>query len=319
MILDTTADLKKYISISNSFVIEDFVPYINKAANSFTAKYVGDLHEQLSTLPTGTNADIKIIAREHLRNAIANFGYYMYLPFASVLMDSAGISVVNTDQRKNAEWWQIKDIRRECLRSGHEAMDLLLKFLEANPNVFTDYAANYSTINKELVVNSATVFSKYYNIFDSRQTYLALQSTLRLVEDQYLHTLLCPELITVLKSTASGNVLKLQVAIQKAMVAFTVAKVANTGLFLLDEKGLRVDFENMSDGRKESPSYGKSVEQSEKLAIEQINNGTQYLQLAKKIIEDNIADFNQCTSPLIQSQSSGTGYVSYDTKGVFGL
>jgi len=318
MILATTDDLKKYISISGSFQFPDFEPYVNKAADSFTVKYVGNLHTELDAVQTGTDAVIKNQAREHLRSALANFGYFMYLPYASVMMDSSGISVVNSDQRKTAEWWQIKDIRRELLRSGHQSMDLLLKLLEANPTNFTDYATNYSTINNELLVNSAIVFSKYYNISESRQTYLALQPMLRLVEDQYLHTFLCPELITALRPEVTGNLLKLKTAIQKAMVAFTVAKVSNIGLFILDDKGLRIDFENMMDGRRESSSYGKTVDQTEKLAIEQINNGTQYLQLAKQIIEDNPTDFTQCASPLIQSNSTG-GYSSYDTKGIFGL
>jgi hypothetical protein len=321
MILDTTVDLKKYISIAESFQFPDFEPYITKAVNAFTKKYVGNLHILLKdeSQTPDIHFELKNEAREHLRNAIANFGYFIYLPFASVQMDSSGISVVNNDQRKNAEWWQLKDIRRELLRSGHEAMDYLLALLEKNPDVFPDWTTEFGTINKQLMVHNTATFNEYYHIFNSRQTFLALQPSIRQVEDQYLKTMLCPELVAHLKTDVSGITNEVKAEIQKAIVAFTVAKVANVGLFLLDENGLRVNFETLIDGRKESVSYGKPSDQTSKLVEEQINNGTQYLSVARELIETNITVFNQCEFPLKKSTSSGSGYTPYDTPGVLSL
>jgi hypothetical protein len=319
MILANTSDLKKYVSIAQSFEFEDFEPYIQKAVNAYTHKYVGNLHTTLADESTGINATIKNEAREHLRSAIANFGMYIYLPLLAVQLDSSGISVNTSENRAPANWGQIKDIRRELLRAGHESMDLLLAVLDANLSVFTDYATNYSQVNNELLVNNAVTFSKYYTIFDSRQTYLALMPIIRKVEDQYLHTFLCPELITALKGNPVDNVKAVKVALQKAIVAFTVAKVSTNGLFVFDERGLRIDFENMSDGRRENPSYGKSVDQLKSLAEEEINNGTQYLKLVTEIIEANPTDFSQCDFPLLKNSKTLPGYEPYNTKGVLGL
>jgi hypothetical protein len=319
MILETTSDLKKYVSIAQSFEFEDFEPYIQKAINAYTNKYVGNLHELLENEFTGDNSDIKNQAREHLRSAIANFGMYIYLPYLMVQMDSSGISVNTSDNRKNPEWWQTKDIRRELLRSGHESMDLLLAVLDSNLTVFEDYAEGYTLLNNELLVNNAVTFSKYFNIFDSRQTYLALIPTIRKVEDQYLHTFLCTELITALKDDVTSNLKAVKIALQKAIVAFTVAKVSANGLFVFDERGLRIDFENMSDGRRENPSYGKSADQLKSLAEEEIANGTQYLKLVTEIIEANTEEFDQCEFPLLKNKKALIGYTPYNTKGILGL
>lgn len=321
MILETTEDLKKYVSLAQSFTFSDFEPYITKAVNAFTKKYVGNLHvflEDESAAPI-IDFEIKNEAREHLRNAIANFGYFIYLPFASVQMDSSGISVVNSDQRKTAEWWQLKDIRRELLRSGHEAMDYLLEILEKNPTVFVDWTAEFGTVNKKLLVHNTATFNQWYHIFNSRQTFLALQPSIRQVEDQYIKTMLCPELLEHLKTNVTGLDEEVKTELQKAIVAFTVAKVANVGLFILDENGLRVNFETLIDGRKESVSYGKTSDQTSKLVEEQTNNGIQYLSVARELIETNITDFTQCDLPLKKSTSSGTGYVPYDTSGILSL
>lgn len=319
MILADTTDLKKYVSIAASFQFEDFEPYIDKAVNAYTRKYVGDLHEFLENTATGTNATEKNKARAYLQSAIANFGMYIFMPLLQVQLDSSGISVNVSENRKSPEWWQTKDIRRELLRAGHESMDLLLAYLEANLTVFTDYATNYSTLNKELLVNNASIFSKYYNIFDSRQTYLALVPVLTKVEDQYLKTFLCPELIQALKNEVTGNLKEVKTNLQKAIVAFTVAKVSNNGLFVFDERGFRIDFENMYDGRRENPSYGKSVDQLKALAEEETNNGTQYLKMVTEIIEANPSDFTQCDYPLLKNSKSLPGYEPYNTNGVFGL
>lgn len=320
MILTSTTDLKKYIPIADSFQFPDFEPYILKAVNTFTRKYVGTLHETLeNALTTEENAAVHNEVREHLRNAIANFGYFLYIPLGTVMMDSSGISTVNSDQRKSAEWWQVNDIRRELLRSGHEAMDLLLAVLEANPTVFTDWTTNFSTINNELLVKNATIFNKYYHIFESRQTYLALQASIRQVEDQYIHTMLSPELITELKNNQTGIKQATQIAIHKAIVALTVAKVASVGLFLIDENGMRVHFETLINGRKQSVDSGKTADQLSELVKEQINNGTQYLKLAKQFIEDNPTEFTAFPNALVKAATTGSGYKPYDTKGVFSL
>jgi hypothetical protein len=319
MILETTYDLKRYVTVAQSFEFEDFEPYIQKAINAYTHKYVGNLHTTLVDEATGTNATIKNEAREHLRSAIANFGMYIFFPYLQVQLDSSGISVNTSENRAPANWGQIKDIRRELLRAGHESMDLLLAVLDANLEIFEDYADKFNQSNNELLVNNAVTFSKYYNIFDSRQTYLALMPIIRKVEDQYLHTFMCSELITELKADVAGNLKAVKVALQKAIVAFTVAKVSANGLFVFDERGLRIDFENMSDGRRENPTSGKSVDQLKSLAEEEINNGTQYLKLVTEIIESNASDFNQCDFPLVKNSKSLPGYKPYNTKGILGL
>ncbi len=321
MILSSTEELKEYISVSQSFVFEDFKPYINKVANNFTRKYLGDLHEQLSEVITGESEEVKNKARKMLQEVFANFGYYLFLPFATVMMDSSGITVTDNDERKSAEWWQVKDIKRELLRSGHLAMDVLLAYLEAHKDVFPEWDENYGTINRELIINSTSDFDKWFHIYNSRQTFLALQPTIRQVEDQYIKSMLCPELISHLKTgSLEGAFQSLKENLQKAVVCFTVAKVADIGLFVLDDKGLRLDFDSQIDKNRQPIVSGKPTEQLNKFVKEKVSEGSQYLDLAKEVILQNISEFNQCEFPL-KSMSNQSGAVSstYNTRGIFSL
>lgn len=323
MILPSITDLKKYVAISKNLspVWEDFMPYVTKAVNQFTFKFIGPLHIELEEVATGTNADKKNTARELLREALANFALFLYLPLAQVQFDSSGITTSQNANRKNAEWWQINDIRRDFLSSGHFAMDRLLAYLEANKTVFVDWNNNYSTLNNELLVSSAAEFDKYYNIFESRQTYLALQPSLRQVEDQYINTLLCPELVSFLKvaDVSNENHKSVKVALQKAVVAFTIAKIYDEGMFLVDATGVKLKYDLLPSEAVKVPDYGKQADQITRAVKKQNDNGVSYLKAARKTIENNIDDFDQCVVVFINQNNTGSGFKPYNTRGVLGL
>ena len=317
MILSTTEDLKKYISIAQNFEFADFEIYIPKAINSYIRKYVGDLHVFLKDEASVANANTLNEAREHLRSAIANFGYFLFTPYNSVTMDSSGMANIQNEQRKNIEWWQLNDIRRELLRSGHESMDLLLAILEANPTVFTDWTTKFGSKNKELLVHNTDEFQKCYNIFDSRQTFLALIPAIRQVEDQYINTFLCPELLAALKANPVDHVLKLKEYLQKAIVHFTIAKVYDEGIFHLDASGIKLKFDTLPNETAKPIDYGKAVGQLERAVKKNTDNGTNYMGLAKQLILDNPTSFNQCDNPLLTK--TPMKFKVYNTKGVVGI
>jgi hypothetical protein len=318
MILATTDDLKKYISISQNFEFADFDIYIPKAINSYTRKYVGELHVFLKDEDSGDNADILNEAREHLRSAIANFGYFLFTPYNSVMMDGSGMSNIQNEQRKNIEWWQLNDIRRELLRSGHESMDLLLAILEANPDIFTDWTAKFGSKNKELLVHNTEEFQKCYNIFDSRQTFLALIPAIRQVEDQYINSFLCPELLDELKTNVTEtHVIKLKRYLQKAIVHFTIAKVYDEGIFNLDASGIKLKFDTLPNETAKVIDYGKPVDQLNRAIKKNIDNGGNYMGLAKQLILDNLTLFTQCDNPLLTK--TPTKFKVYNTQGIVGF
>jgi hypothetical protein len=321
MILESTADLKKYVSVADSFQFPDIEPFIKKAADQFTRPYVGELHVELKDEATGTDADLKNNARNHLRDALTNFAFFLYSPYEAVLQDSSGISVAKNQNQEPAAWWQLKDIRRERLLSGHRAMDFLLVILEQNPDKFSSFTEAYQTINKELLVNTTDVFDRYYKIHQSRQTFLALMPSMRQVEDQFIHTFLCAELIAALKNqNPTGDVKTLKTLLQKAIVAFTVAKVAREGIFTIDATGIRLNYESMVSFNTKPVESNFTQNQVESLIKNQTNNGIQYLGMAKDLILANPSTFTQCNgNPIISRDGAGSGMTTYNTKGIFGL
>lgn len=301
MILNNTSELRKYISVNETFDFETFLPYINKANNSYLKKYVGNLITELADAESGDDESIKNQAREHLRSALANFAFFMYQPFFQLQMDGSGMSTVTNENRKQPEWWQLADVRRELLRSGHESMDALMEILEQNPEIFTDFTDNYSTQYKELLVRNANDFNNCYNIFNSRQTFLALVPTIRQVETQLLKNFITSDFYTDLRetiladaneSTTSHDVIMLLIKkyLQQAIVCFTIARIYNEGLFHFDASGVKLKFDALPNEKVQQIDYGKPAEQLQRAIKAQIENGTQFILLAKELIAENFAD-----------------------------
>lgn len=291
MILANTADLRKYIPVNEKFDFDKFSPYITKAANAYTIKHVGNLHIELQTAESGDEDIPRNQAREHLRSALANFAFFMYLPFFQLQLDSSGISVAVNENRKAPEWWQTADIRRELLRSGHESMDLLLEVLEKNASDFQDYAENYSTHYKELLVKNADEFDKYYNIFRSRQTFLAIIPSMRQIETQLLKNFITNDFIAELKEEVTDeDKIEVKKLIQQAIVAFTIAKIYNEGFFHFDATGVKLKFDMLPNEKVQAIDYGKPAEQLQRAIKAQIDNGTNFLLLAKQILTDKFPE-----------------------------
>lgn len=312
-ILNTTGDLKKHVAVAQSFIFEDFEPYIDQAVYQFTEKYVGNLEETLADAATGGGAAIKNKARHILQNALTNFGLYIYTPMGSVFMDSSGFSNVVSENKQTLEWQQVKDLQRGFLKAGHTAMDRLLKYLETNKGSFPEWAASKCyTESKQLLVNNTDVFNDAYTIKESRQTYLALRPSIRQVEDQYIKNQFGKEILTHLKTQpVADTLLELKESMQKAIVAFTVGKVCKEGLFTIDAGGLYVRFDVLPTDRVAAPDPDFIKE----TASIQVLNGQNYLKQAINIIKNNTEDFTQWPGAIITT-SEGLSNTVYNTSGI---
>ncbi len=313
--LEDKHDLRKYVSVSEHFVFDEFAPYIDKAQRTYLQKYVGKLYFETITDEDGNQA-IKKEAQKLVDCAMANFGYYLFTPYASLSLDASGMYNYEGEGRSKITVWQLNDIRRDLLRAGHEAMDELLELLEQNATVFVNWHNSYSTIYNELLVNSTSVFQKFYNISNSRQTFLSLQPAIRLVEDKLLKTTFCADLLKRLKATdLNERETELKVFLQQAVVYGTVAKVCNEGIFELTATGIKMKFDAL-DYEKNVPV--EKLEQLKSTAENLSADANQILKRAMNFIKENESSFTQCNGkPIIEKET--LGYKPIITQSIIGI
>lgn len=313
--IQNTQNLKKYVSVSENFDFDEFAPYIDKAQRTYLQRYVGKLYfEQLPK--TGEDLEVRKEAQKLVDCAMANFGYYLFTPYASLSLDASGMYNHESENRSKITVWQLNDIRRDLLRAGHEAMDELLELLEKNASVFEHWHNSYSTIYNELLVNSTSVFQKFYNISNSRQTFLSLQPAIRLVEDKILKTTFHSDLLNRLKQSDLNAVgTELKSLLQQAVIYATVAKVCNEGIFELTATGIKMKFDAL-DYEKNVPV--EKLEQLKTTAEHLTADSHQILKRAIAYVRANESVFTIAgKKPILENES--VGYAPIITQSILGL
>lgn len=302
-------DLKQYLTIAPNFVFEDFAIYIPKALRSYIKRYIGNLYKELDTIDdSNPDAEIKKEAQILIDTAVANFAFYLYTPYLSITMDSSGMFVVTSDKRSPITQTQLNDIRRELLRSGHEAMDDLLELLEINADVFEDWHSKYSTIYRNSLVYSTSEFDQYYNIFNSRQTFLSLKPSILNVEDRIVKTSFTLDFIESLKGTVTGTKKEVKELLQKAIVHGTIAKVYAEGIYEITPSSIILRFDLLDYERKR---VAELTEQMKNAIEAHTNDMNSYLKQAFALSEN-------IDNALIPKDGS-KGYKPIITKSIIGI
>ena len=314
--IKSTDDLKKHVSVSKSLVFSEFELYVPKAIRSHIYNYCGGLYKELEAIePNDPFLEIKEEAQELLDAAVANFGYFLFTPFNSVSMDASGMYTSESATRKGISMFQLNDIRRELLRSGHEAMDILLELLELNADVFPEWHNDYSTIYRDSLVYSTKIFNTYYNIFNSRQTFLALKSSIQQVEDRLLRNTFCNELLDSLKGKPVGKKEELLTLLQKTIVSATIVKVYSEGIFEITPSGVKLKFDTLP---YETIKIVELTQQMRNTIESLTNDSNMYLKQAIELVKNNPTDFDYCDNGgLIESKN--VGYTAIITRAIIGI
>ena len=323
-LFENIEEVKDFISIRGDYDFDEIRPYIRKACRKYIKPFCGEIYKELVDEQSGENAEIKNDIRSLLMESVINFAFYLNIPIGSVHYTSDGISVSDSENYKAANNAQVNDLRRDFLRSGHEALDELIILLNDNPELFEEYNTKYLEKNKSVLVQSADEFNEVYYIGRSRQTYLALLPIIKRVEDQYINTFLCADFLTRIKTTdVTDNNLKVKENLRKAVVAFTVSKTVYEGQFILDGNGIHLKFDVLPHEKTVTNINLKINDFLVHTKKEQEVAGLEYLKNAQRIIEDNPNDFPDCAGAVIINQSevneTGSSFKPYDTKGVLGI
>lgn len=233
--------------------------------------------------------------------ALANLAFAPHVTVAQLLIDDAGIRTTSDGNHNTARQWQIDDLREYLRETGYAALEDVLAFLDENKNEFPLWAQSQAyTYNKQLLLNRLADFQRYYNIGNSRRTFLALLPILEREEVFSLEPALSSEFCAALRaeiqtgavSAATQAVLRL---LWPALANFTVgAAMSELSVDLADGglvvRELAVGGDN-NRVRRQAPPELLAVKREQALG-----NGRLYL---RKLLE------------LLNAQASSTVYPDF--------
>ena len=295
MIIKNTETLVKHIGVNSSFVYERIVPHLDSAEYEFLIPLIGQAQYEVFNSDTEPTDPIILNALRFARNAVANFAYYFGLPEFAVQVTDGGIFVAGGDNVAPATDKQFKELQRAKKKAGHKNLDRLINYMEDNKAKFSAFTTHdvYKSFKSLLVYNTAT-FQKYFHIFSSYQTYKALVPQIIIVEDQFIKNPVQQELLAELKKPQTDPLRKnVKVLLQKAIVAFTIYKTVDNGMFILDAEGIHLKFDKLpyeKTAMTDNVKINKFLLNTKKSKRDE---GEEYLKQALNIIKENPDEFTE--------------------------
>ena len=297
MIVTTTETVQEYLTINSSVTFETLKPYFKQAERKNIKPLIGAA--QFAIFDSETEPTDETVKEAYVlcQEAICYFAMYRALPGLAVQITEAGIFAASNTDAQQASDKQFKELQRSYKKQAHETLDEMLKVMEGSLSKFEAWAtdAAYKKYTS-LLVNSTAIFNDYYNIFDSRQTFMAMLPEISIVENQFIEAPIQTELLEALKTTQTVEErIAVKTLLQKAIVCFTVSKVVENGLFILSAEGIQVRFDVLP--YENVNSQLKLSEFLKHTKINKVAEGEQFLKKAVAIITENLDKFEEYTVP----------------------
>jgi len=296
MIVRNSDDFKKYISANVSYNV--LKPYVKKAERKLILANIGAEQYAIFDVAEAPSDAVVKLGYELAQETICNYVMYLALPEIAAQVSDSGIFNAQNENVTTASDKQFKELQRSFKRGAHESLDDLFLHMEENLAKFDEWKTNdvYKQYTK-LLVNSTAVFNKHYNIFNSRQTFMALKAEIDVVEYQFVVSKIQESLLTALKTSQTNDNRKaVKELLQKAIVCYTIGKVSENGMFVLDATGMHVRFdvlpyENVNSNINQKGNF------LEKTRINKVAEAEQFVRLALEKIIANPSDFEEYDVP----------------------
>lgn len=268
-LITTVAEVQNYVAVSATSNLATLRPYFRLSQRNYLLPVLGsDFFESLVTIYNEAGHIVSVIADEKdkkavmlAQEAISNLGTMHALPILSVQVGSNGIQVLKSDQVGPASQWRTEQVFESLAEVGHQAIDSLLGYLATEKSHFLIWAADdvYSVYQKYFI-RTASEFSPYYNIRESRYLFHIIQYCMLRIEEFEIKEAIGSVLFDYLKTQdRSGSIngkfkILLNEYLKPAIALFTIAKALRERLIEMKAGNITIRFmgtnsENMYQSR----------------------------------------------------------------------
>ncbi len=308
----TIDEIKEFCPMIGSSDFINFAPFIDQAERDFIKPYIGkELYDDIVAAyntEEGSGSGTSISAEQTLlllkiQSALAFYMEYLWIPSGQVSIGDSGIRVSVTETNKPAFAWQIKDLRRECLRMAGSAMDDLLLFLEENKIDYPLWTESEAYLNyKSTFIASAKEFTKYFAALgNSRMNFLAIYPTIQRIEEFIIQSELGKTFYDELKAefqlAEQGSGISISEAnipviifIKKTVAQLTMAQAIRELSAQIDERGI-IQINNSANSQVVDAVQNAIDTTISKLETGCERDGRAYLLLLKNFLKDNIDNY----------------------------
>lgn len=304
MLVTTTAELKNYVSVSETFKIANLKQDIETIERKEIKKILGSALFTLlqnaytaSIAPTPTPLPTIYADLLHeVRRPLIDLALAKNIPIASVIFSASGIQEAVTEQMRPATKWRTEALQKELLDSGNDKINDLFDFLEEKKADYPTWVASdeYSLLYNNFVFKTAT-FNEHFFIGNSRRVFVSFKSIMQRVEQDAIKPVVLTGTFDLIKTQIKAATLSnpnkyiLENYIQPAVVNLTISKALLEKSVLIDDRGVTV-FKTLNTQAFNDRSDA-SDERAERLASTLKLQAENLLEQLRVYLQENISDF----------------------------
>ena len=226
-----------------SLHIDSIGPSINPTAKRHLIRWISESqYNALVTAVDETPTSEETALLPYVQRPLALLTMYEYSNIGGIQIQESGFHRIETEHEKTAFKYQENNYKSYMLETGYEAIEDMLKFLEANEADYPLWQASTSyNRNKTLFVNYASEFRDLYAQYISRYTFEMIRPLIEDVERFAFIPLLGETEFNNLKTAILGKSLS---AVQQSLVNLIQRAVANFAI----EEGLKRQWVQIKNG-----------------------------------------------------------------------
>lgn len=239
LLLSSIGDLAEYVSFSGNPSFDNLKPALS-SAQEFLVRFVGQpLLEELSE--DGQLSEDRAALLPYVCRPIASLGLLKFANSGNVLITDLGVMRTKTADMQDAFEWQLERAVVEMKQQAFEAIEALLRYLELKLDKFPSYANSEPyKAEKGKLIQSAGVFSQYYEINSSRLVLQTLQACMR-TSEMSVRKILGNALPGLLETSLTDGQKDQLDAARRALVYLTIARALREKLVSISETGVQVN------------------------------------------------------------------------------
>lgn len=243
MFLETQADLKKYVTVSNELQIESITPLKNDAIEKYFLRWIP---QSLVDIIEGYKANADAVKKKGFdlfENALAKLSLNEFLTIGQLKIQSGSISRVESEKTKTAYKNQITESKEQLLDNGFDLIESLMDHMNANAASFAGWStSNFKKQSDLLLIKTAREFNDFENLYRKNTTFFSMISNQKTCIDLYLKSRFGETLIDEMIANAALNPIKtkFKTYLQKALANYTILNAAEKKIVNFSADGIRV-------------------------------------------------------------------------------
>jgi hypothetical protein len=194
-LINTIAELKKYVAIDGNLKMATIQPFIDEAEQLYIVDLLGkafyDEFKALYEASVPPTAPVVPLSADNakllpfIQRCLAYYTQLLAIPHLSVTFGDMGIRQHRGEDSDAAPRWKEDKLLFNALKNGDIHADKLLEFLEANASVSvyaTWFASTSNTKNSGYIIYGTAIASRHIAINNSRRVFLQLRQKIREIE-----------------------------------------------------------------------------------------------------------------------------------------